>query len=132
MTDYMVCGKVINMGSLADKAVNNHKSFYTCSGAVLCAFADKIGMSELEAKTVSMPFAGGRAGKCGAVMSAEYILKEKFGSDADAKIAEFEDRFKATDKGSVMCVDLRGKVPGSCRACVTDAAKILEDMIEDE
>ena len=29
-----------------------------------------------------------------------------------------------------MCSDLRGKVPGSCSACVTDAAKILEDMIE--
>ena len=49
------------MGSLAEKAVNNHKSFYTCSGAVLCAFADKIGMSEAEAKSASMPFAGGRA-----------------------------------------------------------------------
>ena len=117
------------MGSLVEKAVNNHKSFYSCSGAVLCAFADTIGITEAEAKNISMPFAGGRAGKCGAVMSAEYVLKEKYGLEADAKIEEFEDRFKAADKGSVMCSDLRGKVPGSCRACVTDAAKILEDMI---
>ena len=117
------------MGSLAEKAVNNHKSFYTCSGAVLCAFADKIGMSEAEAKSASMPFAGGRAGKCGAVMSAEYILREIYGDEADAKIEEFETSFKAADKGSVMCTELRGKVPGSCRACVTDAAKILEEMI---
>ena len=118
------------MGSLAEKAVNNHKCFYTCSSAVLCAFADKIGMSEEEAKSAAMPFAGGRAGKCGAVMSAEYVLRELYGDEADAKIEEFETSFKATDKGSVMCADLRGKVPGSCRACVTDAAKILEKMIK--
>lgn len=117
------------MGNLAEKAVDNHKSFYTCSGAVLCAFAETIGISEDEAKNISMPFAGGRAGKCGAIMSAEHVLKEKFGDEADAKITEFEEKFVAADKGSVMCVDLRGKVPGSCRACVTDAAKILEDMI---
>ena len=65
-----------------------------------------------------------------AVLSAEYVLKQKHGADAAKKIEEFEERFKAADKGSVMCSDLRGKVPGSCRACVTDAAKILEEMIE--
>ena len=85
------------MGTRADKAVNNHKSFHTCSGSVL---------------------------------SAEYVLEQKFGAESAKKIEEFEERFKAADKGSVMCSDLRGKVPGSCRACVTDAAKILEDMIE--
>lgn len=65
------------MGVRADQAVNNHKSFNTCSGSVLMAFADKIGISKNGAK------------------------------------------------GSVMCSDLRG----NCRACVTDAARILEDMI---
>ena len=118
------------MGVLADKAVENHKSFYTCSGAVLCAFADKIGISEAEAKSISMPYAGGRAGKCGAIMSAEHVLKELYGDEADSKIEELEAAFIAADKGSVMCSDLRGKVPGSCRACVTDAARILEEMIQ--
>ena len=118
------------MGTRADKAVNNHKSFHTCSGSVLEAFSDVIGISEAEAKSISMPFAGGRMGKCGAVLSAEYVLEQKYGAESAKKIEEFEERFKAADKGSVMCSDLRGKVPGSCRACVTDAAKILEDMIE--
>ena len=83
------------MESRADKAVLYHKSFHTCSGSVLEAFADVTGISEAEAKMIE----------------------------------EFEEKFKAADKGSVMCSDLRGKVPGSCRACVTDAAKILEEMI---
>jgi hypothetical protein len=91
-----------------------------------------IGISEAEAKSISMPFAGGRMGKCGAVLSAEYVLEQKYGEDAAKKIEEFEEKFKAADKGSVMCSDLRGKVPGSCRACVTDAAKILEEMMEGE
>ncbi len=117
------------MGTRADKAVSNHKSFHTCSGSVLEAFSDVIGISEAEAKSISKPFAGGRMGKCGAVLSAEYVLKEMYGDNATEKIEEFEEKFKAADKGSVMCSDLRGKVPGSCRACVTDAAKILEEMI---
>ena len=119
------------MGVRSDKAVENHKSFHTCSGSVLEAFADVIGINEAVAKKISMPFAGGRMGKCGAVLSAEYILEQKYGENAAAKIEEFEERFIAADKGSVMCTDLRGKVPGSCRACVTDAAKILEEMLSE-
>ena len=42
------------MGSRADNAVSNHKSFHTCSGSVLEAFADVIGISEAEAKPKSM------------------------------------------------------------------------------
>lgn len=117
------------MGKLAQQAVTNHKNFYACSTAVLAAFADVCGMSEQDAKRIAGPFAGGRQGKCGAVMSAEVVLKELYKEQADEKIAEFEQAFIAKDKGSVMCVDLRGKVPGSCRACVTDAAEILEQMI---
>ena len=113
------------MGVRADQAVNNHKSFNTCSGSVLMAFADKIGISEDEAKKIAAPFAGGRMGKCGAVMSGEYVLEQLYGADAPDKIAEYEAAFKAADKGSVMCSNLRG----NCRACVTDAARILEDMI---
>lgn len=119
------------MGTRADKAVNNHKSFHTCSGSVLEAFADVIGISEAEAKSISIPFAGGRMGKCGAVLSAEYVLEQKYGAEATKKIEEFEEKFKAADKGSVMCSDLRGKVLGSCRACVTDAARILEEMVNE-
>ena len=113
------------MGVRTESAVNNHKSFNTCSGSVLMAFADKIGVSEADAKRIAAPFAGGRMGKCGAVMSAEYVLEQMYGADAAGMIEEYEARFVAADKGSVMCADLRG----NCRACVTDAARILEEMI---
>lgn len=118
------------IGKSADKAVSNHKNFYTCSSAVLCAFHEALGLPEEEAKRVAAPFAGGRMGKCGAVMAAEYVLKHVYGNDdVETKISEFEKRFIDREKGSVMCNDLRGQVPGSCRACVTDAALILEEML---
>ncbi len=117
-----------NYGKLTEKAVNNHKHFNTCSGSVLAAFCDKIGIDETSAKLIAKPYAGGRMGKCGAVMAAEYVLQEYYKDDAPAKIAEFEEKFMAADKGSIMCKDLRG----NCRACVTDSAGILEQMFESE
>ena len=113
------------MATRTEQAVNNHKSFYTCSASVLAAFAAKAGLTEEEAKKEAAPYAGGKMGKCGAVLSAEYVLRKLYGDEADAKIEEYEAKFKAADKGSVMCSDLRG----NCRACVTDAARILEEMI---
>ena len=115
------------MKSLAEKAINNHKCFYSCSAAVLCAFADEIGLSEQQAKTAAAPFAGGRMGKCGAVMSAEYVLAKKYGEDSE-QLAKFEKRFADKNK-SVICRELRGGLR-SCRGCVTDAAEILEAMLE--
>ena len=58
------------MAEKSEKAVKNHKSFYSCSASVLCAFAEDAGMTEQEAKTAASPFAGGRMGKGGAVMAA--------------------------------------------------------------
>lgn len=113
------------MGKLADQAVCNHRNYYSCSAAVLCAFQEASGLSETEAQRKAAPFASGRAGKCGAVLSAEYVLKQVYGSSADIKIAEFEKKFVSRGKGSVMCRDLMG----SCRTCVTDAARILEKML---
>lgn len=116
------------MGKLSEQAVSNHKNFYSCSAAVLCAFAGHADLTEQSAREEAVPFAGGKMGKCGAVMSAEYVLQKKYGKDSD-KLKEFEERFINTGKGSVMCSDLRGKGPKSCRACVTDAAEILEQFI---
>lgn len=65
------------MDSLAEKAINNHKSFYSCSASILCAFAEEIGMSDQAARTVAGPFAGGKMGKYGAVLAAEYVLAKK-------------------------------------------------------
>lgn len=117
------------MAERTEKAIKNHKSFYSCSASVLCAFADEAGIDEKEAKTAAAPFAGGRMGKCGAVMAAEYVLACKYGKDSD-KINEFEAEFTSRNR-SVMCSELRGGLR-SCRGCVTDAAEILENMLDNK
>ncbi|WP_303824635.1 C-GCAxxG-C-C family protein [Ruminococcus flavefaciens] len=119
------------MSEKANKAVENHKSFYSCSASVLCAFADEAGMSEQEARAAAAPFAGGRMGKCGAVLAAEYVLSKRFPDSADEKLAAFEKEFTDMNR-SVICLELKGALTGSplrsCRGCVTDAAEILERM----
>ncbi|MBQ1536741.1 MAG: C_GCAxxG_C_C family protein [Ruminococcus sp.] len=119
------------MSEKANKAVENHKSFYSCSASVLCAFADEAGMSEQEARAAAAPFAGGRMGKCGAVLAAEYVLSKRFPDSADEKLAAFEKEFTDMNR-SVICRELKGALTGSplrsCRGCVTDAAEILERM----
>ena len=118
------------MGVLSDRAVKNHQNYDSCSAAVLSAFSEKAGLSESEAKRIAGPFAGGKMLKCGAVLAAEYALSHSGQANAEALVRKFEERFIDAGKGSVLCVDLRGKVPGSCRACVTDAARILEEMLD--
>lgn len=119
------------MAEKANKAIENHKSFYSCSAAVLCAFADEIGLSEHEAKTAAAPFAGGKMGKCGAVLASEYILSKKYPDKVQQLISDFENEFTGMNK-TVMCRELKGTLTGkplrSCRGCVSDAAEILEKM----
>lgn len=123
------------MAEKANKAVENHKNFYSCSAAVLSAFADEAGLSEQEAKAVAAPFAGGRMGKCGAVLAAEYVLSKRFPDSADSKCAAFEKEFTNMNR-SLMCRELKGALTGaplrSCRGCVTDAAEILERMCSED
>ena len=119
------------MAEKANKAVEYHKQFYSCSASVLCAFADTAGISEQEAKAAAAPFAGGRMGKCGAVLAAEYVLSKRFPDSADEKLEAFEKEFTDLNR-SVIFRELKGALTGaplrSCRGCVTDAAEILERM----
>ncbi|MBQ9384537.1 MAG: C_GCAxxG_C_C family protein [Ruminiclostridium sp.] len=121
------------MSQNVEKAINNHKSFYSCSAAVLCAFGGEAGISEKDARAAAAPFAGGRMGKCGAVLAAEYVLGKKYPDDiAQKKIAEFEQRFTDMNR-SLICKELKGGLTGkplrSCRGCVTDAAEILDELM---
>ncbi|HRR76445.1 MAG TPA: C-GCAxxG-C-C family protein [Ruminococcus sp.] len=120
------------MSENTEKAVGNHKKFYSCSAAILCAFSHEIGISEQEARTVAAPFAGGRMEKCGAVLAAEYILSKKYPDQAEQKCSELEKAFVDMNR-SAMCRELKGALTGtplrSCRGCVTDAAELLDKML---
>ena len=118
----------------AIKAAEYHKSGLSCSASVLSAFRDEISIDEMQAVAVAMPMAGGKMTKCGAVLAAEYVLRNKYPDDiAEKKIKEFEDEFSSLNK-SLVCRELKGtgtgKVLRSCRGCVTDSAEILGKIIQ--
>ena len=122
------------MSAKSEKAIENHKSFYSCSASVLCAFCDEAGITEAQAKDAAKPMAAGKMGKCGAVLAAEYVLAKRFGTDSDAVKAEFERQFTEMNR-TLMCKELKGGLTGkpirSCRGCVTDAAELLDRILTD-
>ena len=111
-----------------EQAVKNHRSGYSCSAAVLAAYAAEAGMSETEARRVAGPYAGGGRGTCGAVAAAEIVLKEKYGAEGKRLAKELDGKFIAKN-GSIMCREIRGQRLRSCRGCVEDAAEFLADMV---
>lgn len=125
--------KVNEMSGRTEKAINYHKSFCSCSESVLCAFCDTAGISEKDAKKAAVPFAGGKMGKCGAVLAAEYIIDKKYGEEAEKIKSLFEEQFIQMNR-SVNCAELKGRLTGkplrSCRGCVSDAADLLEKIID--
>jgi len=117
------------------KAIEYHKSGLSCSASVLNAFRNEISLDEKQALLTAMPMAGGKMTKCGAVLAAEYVIKNKYPDDiAEKKIKEFEQEFISMNK-SVICRELKGtgtgKVLRSCRGCVMDSAEILSEIIQD-
>ncbi len=121
------------MGQITEKAKLNHRSGHMCSSAVLCAFADKAGLTQEEAVEMARPFAGGRGIRCGAVLAAEKVLEHIFDeATAAKKKEELERRFTEMNQ-SVICAELKGRTGGkvlrSCPGCVEDAATILEEMV---
>lgn len=124
-------------GSAKERASSIHAKGYSCSGAVLAAFADELGMSDRQAVRTAAPMAGGAKIKCGAVLAAEYVLDKKANEQGNSSadfISEFEKRFKE-ENTSVICRELRGGLGAprlrSCRGCVEDSADILEQMLKE-
>ena len=115
----------------SENAIENHKRFMSCSASVLDAYREDAGMSAAEAAQAARPMAGGRMGTCGAVLAAKNVLARKFGED-DPRIAELEERFRQKNQ-SVLCRELKGGLNGqvlrSCRGCVTDAAELLDELL---
>ena len=91
-------------------ARNNHKNGMNCAMAVYTALGG-------EKSNAPKPRAEG--GKCGAVLAAEQIIRERDLGDP----AKFDNEFLAMF-GSLRCADLRGIMRGRCNDHVGTAAMI--------
>ncbi|MBQ7058305.1 MAG: C_GCAxxG_C_C family protein [Firmicutes bacterium] len=99
----------------------SHRRGVSCAGSVYQAFAD------VNKHMTSAPFPRSEGGKCGAVLSAEKVLREM----GVGKIDEFEQEFTRRF-GSIKCFELLGKKHGKCNDFVGAAAEIADRLLMPE
>lgn len=106
------------MGNHENRARELHKQGNNCSTSVHNAFAGDTNISE------DFPAPRSIEGKCGALITAEKILKEMGKED---KIEEFEKEF-VKKFGYSKCVDLMTH-ERRCNDYVGESAKMLDEII---
>jgi len=141
----------------SDTAVACFRQGFSCSQAVLSAFAEDLGLDRETALRLSQPFGGGiarRADWCGALTGAFLAIGLKYGRTKAEDVAardrtyalvnELIARFEA-GHGTVKCRDLLGCDIGTpegqkeaddrklhrtiCEELVRDAAALLEEIL---
>lgn len=129
-----------------EKANELHKKGYNCAQAVFCAFSDVLELDEVTAYKIAEGFGSGMGGQfetCGALTGA-YMVISMHNSDGTLGskktrpmtyqlFKEASARFRETAK-STLCREIKGRTGGpvlrSCNDCVTDAAKIVVDILK--
>jgi C_GCAxxG_C_C family probable redox protein len=140
-----------------EQAISLFKEGFSCSQAVLAAYAEDLGLARETALRISQPFGGGIAKSgdwCGAATGAFLVIGLKYGrvraDDEAAKdrtyalVREFVRRFKAKH-GTARCNDLLDCDIGSpegqktiaerrlhetcCEPLIRDAVAILGDIL---
>ena len=99
-------------------AREKHLSRINCASSVYQTFL------EVNPNSTFAPMPRDEGGRCGAVLSAEKILREVGIGRTDEFDRRFTERYS-----SVMCADIRGKNGISCNEYVGIAARILEEML---
>ena len=102
------------------EARDQHRRGVSCAGSVYKAFAD------MNPNKTQAPIPRSEGGKCGAVLSAEKILREM----EIGKTEEFEKKF-ITRFGSLKCFELMGKSNATCNDFVGAAASIVAELIKE-
>lgn len=105
----------------ADCAEQLFKSGYNCSQAVLCTFAEELGMDKDTARMIASSFGGGMGRMrevCGACSGMFMALGLKYGDYDPAdhslkaehykKVQYLAQRFKDANGGSIVCRELLG------------------------
>lgn len=134
------------MKSRVSVAKQKHKNGYNCCQAVVCTYCDLLGMDEKTAFCASEAFGLGIAKRyetCGSVCAMMILAGLK---NSDSNMEQPGSKLSTFDLGNRMaaqfeewnttctCAKLRG-TDGitdrirSCRGCVADCARIVEDFL---
>ena len=119
-------------------AILNHQKGYNCAQSVVCAFCDKLNISEDELFRLSEAFGFGMgcANVCGAVSAMVFIagyvksfgidkLPETNKKESYALSKQMIEEFKNKNK-SILCSDIKGCNLRSCDGCIEDCVEIIE------
>ena len=110
---------------------------HNCAQAVICTYADLIGLDEETARNLGNAFGAGMGtmeGTCGALVGAGIVLGLATKDRAAARkgmrqvMTQFQQR-----NGATQCKLLKGVGTGmvlrECTGCVADAAELLEEHL---
>ena len=111
---------------------------HNCAQAVICTYADLIGIDEETGRNLGNAFGAGMGtmeGTCGALVGAGIVLglatKDK--SKARKAMRQVMTQFQQRN-GATQCKMLKGVGTGvilrECTGCVSDAAALLEEQLE--
>ena len=111
---------------------------HNCAQAIVCTYADQIGLDDETARNIGNAFAAGMGnmeGTCGALVGAGLVLgmttKDKAKSMKAMRqvMTQFQQR-----NGATQCRLLKGvgtkEMLRECPDCVADAAEFLETQLE--
>ena len=111
---------------------------HNCAQAIVCTYADRIGLDDETARNIGNAFAAGMGnmeGTCGALVGAGLVLgmttKDKAKSMKAMRqvMTQFQQR-----NGATQCRLLKGvgtkEMLRECPDCVADAAEFLEAQLE--
>ena len=112
---------------------------HNCAQAILCTYADRVGIDEETARNIANSFGAGMGnmeGTCGALVGSGLVLglanKDKVKSMKQMRqiMTKFQER-----NGATQCKLLKGigtkVVPRECPDCVADAAEFLEEQLDE-
>lgn len=132
--------------SKVKEAAARHEKGYNCAQAVACCYCEEMGINEQTVFELTEGFGlgmGGMEGTCGAVSGAVAVLGRMNSTGNLAKpdskgstyqlTRELIRRFRMKNQSTV-CRELKGMTTGtmlrSCRGCVEDSVRILDDILE--
>ena len=128
------------MESRIEQALQRKHSGMNCAQAVACTYCDLAGLDETTIAAMMQGFGSGigatMEGTCGAIVGACAIASMR-NKDAGrgAAVMDSKSILKGflEQNGSVICKELKGigtgKVLRQCDDCVSDAARLLESVL---
>lgn len=110
---------------------------HNCAQAIMCAYAEDLGLSEEMANGIGANFGGGMkcGGVCGAITSGLMVLGAK-GIDDPAKINEFRKKIAQNHDGLINCADLLranaangGDKKTHCDCMIREAIELIDEVL---